>query len=91
MTAPIASSLPQPVRRGPVLTRRGWGMVVVAVVMVGAGVWLHEVALVHMALFFVGLLGVAWWLARENLRGIGVERRGRAARLSASGFRCRCG
>ena len=30
----------------------------------------------HIGLFLAGCVGVAWWLARENLDGIGVERSG---------------
>jgi uncharacterized protein (DUF58 family) len=69
-----ASSLPEPSLRGPAWTRRGVGLVVVAGVTLAAGVWWHEVALVHIALFLVAVLGAAWWLARENLRGVTIER-----------------
>jgi len=49
-------------------------MVVVAVAMVGLGIWFHGVALVHVGLFLIAMLVAAWWLARQNLRGIEVDR-----------------
>ena len=72
--ASTATHLPQPRRYGPVLSRRGWFLVVVALGMVAAGVWWHEAALVHMGMFVVGVVAAAWWLARVNLDGVGVER-----------------
>ncbi|MFN0128650.1 MAG: DUF58 domain-containing protein [Verrucomicrobiales bacterium] len=70
----MSASLPLPVRRGPKLTRRGWGLLVLMLGTLGAGLWWHEVALVHMALFLLLLLGVGWWLARRNLDGIEIDR-----------------
>jgi len=70
----VPSTLPEPRRRGPILTRRGWGLAVAAAVAVGVGIGWHEVALVHIGLFAGALIGAAWWLARENLQGVAVER-----------------
>lgn len=49
-------------------------MSVIAAGLIGAGIWWHEVALVHIGLFLAVLLGAAWWLARRNLEGIEAER-----------------
>lgn len=49
-------------------------MLAVAAVVLGAGLWWHEVAIVHIGLFLLGLLGAAWWLARGNLVGIEITR-----------------
>ena len=74
MSGSISASLPEPVQRGPRLTRRGWGVVAMVVLLVGIGMWVHEVALVHLGLALGALLGAAWWMARGNLKGIRVER-----------------
>lgn len=61
-------------RHRPALTPRGWLFLAGSLAVGGLGAVVHEPAFVQIGLFGLILLGVAWAIARRNLRGITIER-----------------
>ncbi|MGI8602753.1 MAG: DUF58 domain-containing protein [Verrucomicrobiales bacterium] len=56
------------------LTNRGWGIVLLALVLASVGRWTGESGLVHISLFAGVVLLLAWPLARWNLARLRCER-----------------